>query len=41
MESFHSLPWLTATFTVVGRPRIHLGIKSRDITGKVDILKFK
>lgn len=36
MESFHSVPWLTVAFTVVGCPRIHLRIKSRDIREKAN-----
>lgn len=36
MESFDSVPWLTAAFTVVGHPRIHFRIKSGDITEKAN-----
>lgn len=38
MESSQSVQSLTATFTVIECPRIHLGIKSRDVREKA---KFK
>lgn len=34
MKSLHSVPWLTATFTVVGRPKIYLRIRRKSSAEK-------
>lgn len=36
MESSHSVQTLTATFTVIECPRIHLRIKSRNVREKAE-----
>lgn len=41
MESSHSVQSLTATFTVIECPRIHLRIKSRNVREKAKLTNDK